>query len=1233
MPGQNLIQSVGGGPQKQVRFVPVYTSRWISGLYTNRSLLRGPLDSLYTDFYHMGTTDVLCDGLNSEVSARSTMIRRPGNPPYSSASTTDAIDSFYSFHHSDGTIQVIADSLSDVEVVTPSSITSIFVKNPAAGQGYFQGIDKSLYIVDGVDFVKYIPGTNNPNTNTPIWNFGGVAPGVAPTLAITQIGATGVTWQASTVYSTMGFIIDSNGNVQQLISVNASGLNTTQYGTTGNGQPNWSQTPGGTTNDGSVVWTNWGPVVLWTPATVYDNYKAGPGSLANPVFIYDPTTRSIYGNGSKNFAQGTSGASKPRFTGIPRSFIHDGTIDSWEGFSPIATPWQATHTYAQWQAGFSMANDAIIEPSNLPPGTGQTVFLHVATTGGVSGSSGTQPPWSTVAGTPTVDNDLIWINLGSATWQGGHSYQAWVAGSTSFSTIKDQNGNMQVCVRSGVSGATQPAKPWAANHVYSNGDKIVDQNGNLETVTTGGTSGVAKTISNTALVSTVATFTTSTNHGYAVGQLVTVTGTTNGGSQFNVVDAVITSVPSVTTFTVVILHNDVVSASDSGTSYAGPTWATVNGNTTTDGTVTWTNGGIGTGWGTQYGQQTVDGTATWVCVGTAMNWAANTIWYLPTSGFTVPQPSQAFGGATLTDTNADNEYVINSGKSGTVVPTWQAIGNNTTDGAATWRNVAAFTSVGFAWTKNIGYVYAYKARKNSDVFVTTSPPLQIPGTNSPNITGPLGPPTGSGDGTVTTASPVAQITGANTGAQVLLSGPGSSDPQFDTVEIYRSADGFSSSGPYLFLTDIPMPPIVGGQAGTWQVIDFMDQNATDLLPGLNPLITAPIDHQNDPPPGQFGSTQFVPSAGNATIAAAGTGLIGIVYHQGRMWGFIGNTVFASGGPDTIPGNGFTAWPPAQAFPFQSNITRLLPTTAGLLVFTTTDLAFIGGGPAITDYYSQLIVPGLGLLSWNALTILGGVPYLFSADRQFISIDMSSGVTRIGHPIGNILSGFDPTTAYVTYHSFGDLDHALFVADGSSQWFRCDISPAPDGRYTGPVWSPRATIQGGFKAIASTETSPGNRQLLIGPSAAGKILARDSTFTTFSDNGNPYDSYFVMGNITMAHPGQMAQMNFIDMDFIQIGSLPSVYVLFDEIAPTSQVPFEKISNSFITDPPKLYGPQDVPETLWMNRYYFGQTSPGNSESEPVPAWCKSFQLKVDFGSNTVQNELLAFTMFVALWSEK
>lgn len=57
-------------------------------------------------------------------------------------------------------------------------------------------------------------------------------------------------WTALTAYGAGNNLIDSNGNSQ----VSTTG------GTTGNSQPTWNTNVGGTTNDGTVVWTNKGSI-------------------------------------------------------------------------------------------------------------------------------------------------------------------------------------------------------------------------------------------------------------------------------------------------------------------------------------------------------------------------------------------------------------------------------------------------------------------------------------------------------------------------------------------------------------------------------------------------------------------------------------------------------------------------------------------------------------------------------------------------------------------------------------------------------------------------------------------------------------------------------------------------------------------------------------------------------------------------------------------------------------
>jgi hypothetical protein len=1043
------------------------------------------MQSIYSDFYKIGASDALCDGLNTEVSQHLTMIRRPGNPKYCSVETAAGVDNFYSFHHADGTIQVIADTATDVDVVTPTSITSIFTKTTGAAEAFCQGVDEFLYIADGVDTQLYAPEnlTLNPVTGKQCWNMNGVAPTVAPVLTVIPESSLGVAWVASTVFSTMGLIYDGT-SVQQLLSVNASGTNSTQLGTTAGGEPNFTGGPGTSITESGgtpITWTNWGPIDVWKPNHAYTNWTIG-GTVAAPSFVYDEISGSIYIVDNPSLGSGTSGSIKPNFTGVFGSIFYDGSI-KWYCISSagnmLPSKWQASHVYVA-RNQFPETNGCIVTPTtiqaaNLGTATATVVYIWVATNAGTSSNaSGYYPNWATVIGNPTIDGDCVWGCLGSGTWQANYSnYVAWSNTSNMFSAIVDSAGNFQVAL--------------------------------------------------------------------------TVTGPSGG---------------------------------------TAPTWATGYGQTTQDGANVGTSTFVG---------------VTWVCVGPETLWTASTQWYLPKGGFVPPSPAQPYGGAVVQDNNSpiNNQYVIASGLSGLSQPSpWKTVGETTIDGTVTWYAGSPYSAANFTWTKGYGYVYCYYARTSDDYYCTNPPPLQIPGTNSPNITGPLGAPTGSQSGTVTDASPLTQITGSGSNEAVQITMVGSTDPQFDTILLFRSSDGFGVSGPYLFCSAFPMPARNGGQPGTLTIIDFMPDLPTSLLPGLDPLEEAPVDGQNAPPPGSYGSDQFQPlSTAYPTQPAPGTAITGLVYYLGRLWGFIGTSVFASGGPDTDPGNGFTAWPAINEFPFDSPIIRLLPTSSCLLVFTTTDVYLLGGGPAIADFYSQLLAPGVGLLSWNAVTMMLGLPYLYTSDHQFVTIDPSGGFTRIGHPIGDTLALYNPADVYVAFHSYGDADHALFVANGASEWYRCDPNPAPDAQITGPIWSPRATISTQLcQAVQEVETSPGVKQLLIGPAGAGYILARDSTFETFADAGSPYEAYFTVGNVVLAHPGQMAECAFIECDFTQIGSQPSVFVLFDELAPSLAVGFEEISGTFVSDPPKLYGPTGTPSTLWMNRYYFGQNITTNTDTQ-------------------------------------
>lgn len=1309
----NQLQQAGS---QQGSYVPLFTDRFFLGLVTNRNKLRSPLGAYYSKF--ISANDALIDGTNTEVCNRLTLIRRPGNtaglsPYLSGGNVGDVPDSFYSFHEITGTVRVFIDTPSNVYLLGTSAIPSIFQKGAAAGQAYFQGVGQALYIGDTVEEQKWLDfGSGNPGnsfssiSNTSLtsnvatitainnyavgqtvtiqnttngsgafngtflitavtsttfqyalihvdigsasdtgtasatWNWGIVAPTNAPTLTITQTGSSAVNWQANTWFSTMGILIDANGVAEQLVSVNADGSNpSSQYGLSGNGQPAWNQTPGGTTSDNTITWTNYGPVGVWKPSTSYSGFSSAGGGGSAPGMIYDAASGGFYAN-SYGTAK-TSGATKPPFSGLgtiggahyqepnngPNWVLYG---NAFSGSSPNLFKWRPGHVYPTLPpfSGNTLPDGLIIEPYAPPPlgqpyPTNQIVYAQIS--GGGTSKATPYAPWgaaATPAGVQTIDNQLKWVSLGSSTWAANTPYSAWISpNQTAFNCVVDTAGCLQVCNKTGTSGNSAPWIVWQASHLYAAGNTITDTNGFIQSVTTGGTSGTP----------------------------------------------------------------------------THPAWNTTIGGTTSDNTVTWTNVGYA------YGSVTPDNTTSWTNIGLASGatWTANQSYYYPKGGFTLPVPStNPYGGADILDTNGNVEFTIVTGVSGGSAPAWNATQfGYTTDNTVVWIDNGAIVQGGIGWSTGYSYVYSFAARSVSDPWLSsTTAPLGLGDANS-LVNGPLSgqpyvlpAPTGSADATVSTASPAVSFASTNNGAIITVKGFGSTDPQVDTIYIYRTSDGGTT---YFLLTKITAPAPIGGVAQPWVFHDAIPDSPNATSDGLQTLTVAPLNHFSDPPP---------------------VGLINLVQHLGRIFGSVGATVFCSEGPlvggsSQPPGNGFTQFNPGQYWAFPSLVTKLVPTASGLFVFTTSDLYIISGGPSATSLFSGILIPGLGLSSFNACTTSGNVIYLLTADNQLVSLDPNMGVSEIGVGIGDKINAISPTAAYVAFLIQGSNDKALYVGNGSTGWFRCNPNLAPDSPISGPVWSPFATIAGGngCGALAALEYSPGKHALLIGSTSSGNpILVRDSTFTTFSDNGTAYPSWATVGSIVLAEPGQLAELGFITCDFIKTGKSPIVSVLLDEIqdsylsitAASFSTPnttytytltsgialvagmtititgmttpgnngtfiisslgagtftvnnpnghtesgqtaigtqFEPLGGyvSAVTglppqDAPIKYGLTLHPYSVFANRFYFLQSINGKS---PQASCARHLQIKIDFSAtDTVQNECISLTIFGCHWAE-
>src|SRR5277367_4112874 len=247
----SLLVTSGAQPVKQSRFSPIHVSKALHGEITNRFALQDPSQFVVERFYG-GYQDCLLGGNNVEIGPKNTWVNRPGITEYTTFQfPTPPLGSFA--FNQDGVFTLYVDTATNIYTVTPTSGTLIFTKSAGATQCSYLQLGETLFIADGVDNIKIINGK--------VWNWGIVGPTAAPTVITTESGSAAVPWTADTTYTTMGFLVDGNGNVQQLVSVNANGTNPNgTIGESGNGQPNFAgnQTPGNTVTESTgtpITWT------------------------------------------------------------------------------------------------------------------------------------------------------------------------------------------------------------------------------------------------------------------------------------------------------------------------------------------------------------------------------------------------------------------------------------------------------------------------------------------------------------------------------------------------------------------------------------------------------------------------------------------------------------------------------------------------------------------------------------------------------------------------------------------------------------------------------------------------------------------------------------------------------------------------------------------------------------------------------------------------------------------
>jgi hypothetical protein len=355
----------------------------------------------------------------------------------------------------------------------------------------------------------------------------------------------------------------------------------------------------------------------------------------------------------------------------------------------------------------------------------------------------------------------------------------------------------------------------------------------------------------------------------------------------------------------------------------------------------------------------------------------------------------------------------------------------------------------------------------------------------------------------------------------------------------------------------------------------------------------------------------------------------MVFNFTRIWGADGQYVPFSGGPDTLVGNPNECFLPTSALPFLAPVVRVVRESAGLAAFLTNSVEWIQGGPSTASFFSTTLCPGVGLLSYNALDVIGGEIYFFSPDLKFQVITPQLQLSDIGWNIGDQfantpVSGISDTTwdaskVYVACHRNG-LDNCVFVADGLTGWYRLNPSQVGAAITTSnaAVWSPFASITNGCQMVVSVETTPGIKNLLVGGTAGGLNIAERS-LTVWTDQGAPYNAGCVMGVLSLAPSGAIAVVKFLEAEFNGFqNSTSTLSYLINEIPGSLAPDFTLFSMSPISDPPSLYGNAGSPQSFSPNRWYMSSTG--------SLARCRYISFGISFGTSPNPDTLLSLSLF-------
>ena len=345
---------------------------WLSGFYTHRSQLFAPFKGIGVNV--VSFHDPVIDGANMEDSDLYEWTRRPGFSIFCPVSLPDSeiINQFYSMRNLTGEVISFFDSTARLATFTSTDITTIIAKTTTE-EGFITPIQNMVYFSDGAaaDIQKWQSAQPLSAINPSPWGL--PAPTLTPT--ITSLGC----WLPFTYFVVNNAILDPNGSVEVVTNVyGASGLS-------GGNEPLWPTTISSTINDGSIQWTNSGPLQTWYPATYYPV----------PVVILDP-------NGNLQLAITTAPAVLP-----------------WDSGTTYAVGTTVSYAGLYWTSTAASTDVAPSGDQTVATAVGDVVttvpyWVQAANPAqtGIYPNAPYYPDWNTAVGGTTTDGNYTWTNLG-----------------------------------------------------------------------------------------------------------------------------------------------------------------------------------------------------------------------------------------------------------------------------------------------------------------------------------------------------------------------------------------------------------------------------------------------------------------------------------------------------------------------------------------------------------------------------------------------------------------------------------------------------------------------------------------------------------------------------------------------------------------------------------------------------------------------------------------------------